>query len=396
MSRSAFVTRALTLVMAVVIAASGVALAQTIRIGAVAAATGAASALGEPEANTFRMLQDQLNAAGGINGVPVEIIFLDSASDTAQAVTNINRLIQENDVHAVICCTISANSLAIIDPVQSAQVPNISLAASAAIIEPVEQRRWVFKTPQTDRLMISGIVEDMVASGLSTLAYLAIDDAYGEGGLTELNTAIMGTDVEVVKIERYGRSDTNVTAQVLSAIQGQPDAVLIWGVVRDSALVVEELANRGYQGQVYVSHGVGNPSFLELAGDAADGVRLPIGPMIVVDELEDDNEIKPVAAAYVEEYEALFGAGTASTFGGHAWDAVKAIELALTHAMDQGDIDWDDTTAVREALRSGLENMGPFVGVGGVFDFTGSDHLGLDTRAVVIVEIVDGDWTLAD
>mgnify|MGYP001053749521 FL=1 len=396
MSRSAFVTRALTLITAIAVAASSAALAQTLRIGAVAAATGAASALGEPEANTFRMLQDQLNAAGGINGVPVEIIFLDSASDTAQAVTNINRLIQENDVHVVICCTISANSLAIIDPVQSAQVPNISLAASAAIIEPVEQRRWVFKTPQTDRLMITGIVEDMVANDLSSLAYLAIDDAYGEGGLTELNTAIMGTDVEVVKIERYGRSDTNVTAQVLSAIQSRPDAVLIWGVVRDSALVVEELANRGYQGQIYVSHGVGNPSFLELAGAAADGVRLPIGPMIVVDELADDNEIKPVASAYVEQYEALFGAGTASTFGGHAWDAVKAVELALTHAMEQGTIDWDDSTAVREALRSGLENMGPFVGVGGVFDFTGSDHLGLDTRAVVIVEIVDGDWTLAD
>lgn len=396
MSRSAFVTRTLTLILAMSVAVGGVAMAQTLRIGAVAAATGAASALGEPEANTFRMLQDQLNEAGGINGVPVEIIFLDSASDTAQAVTNINRLIQENDVHVVICCTISANSLAIIDPVQSAQVPNISLAASAAIIEPVEQRRWVFKTPQTDRLMITGIVEDMVANDLSTLAYLAIDDAYGEGGLTELNAAIMGTDVEVVRIERYGRSDTNVTAQVLSAIQGQPDAVLIWGVVRDSALVVEELANRGYQGQVYVSHGVGNPSFLELAGAAAEGVRLPIGPMIVVDELSDDNEIKPVASAYVEQYEALFGAGTASTFGGHAWDAIKAVELALTHAMEQGAIDWDDTAAVREALRSGLENMGPFVGVGGVFDFTGSDHLGLDTRAVVIVEIVDGDWTLAD
>ena len=395
MTRSAFVSRVLTAGLALALAMSTVALAQTIRIGATVAATGAASALGEPEANTFRMLQDQLNAAGGINGVPVEIIFLDTASDTAQAVTNVNRLIQENDVHVIICCTISANSLAIIDPVQAALVPNISLAASAAIIEPVEQRRWVFKTPQTDRLMITGIVEDMVANDLTTLAYLAIDDAYGEGGLNELNAAIAGTDVEVVRIERYGRSDTNVTAQVLNAIQSQPDAVLIWGVVRDSALVVEELANRGYQGQVYVSHGVGNPSFLELAGAAANGVRLPIGPMIVVDELQDDNVIKPVAQAYVEQYEALFGAGTASTFGGHAWDAVKAVELALTHAMEQGSIDWNDTTAVREALRSGLENMGPFVGVGGVFDFTGSDHLGLDTRAVVIVEIVDGDWTLA-
>src|SRR5690606_39573108 len=260
----------------------------------------------------FRMLQDQINAAGGVGGVPVEIVFLDTASDTAQAVTNVSRLIQEEDVHVVICCPLSANSLAIIDTVQEAGVPNISMAAAANIIEPVEDRHWVFKTPQTDRLMIRGIVQDMMANDLHTLAYLAIDDAYGEGGLTELNAAIEGTDIEVVAIERYGRSDTNVTAQVLSAIRSQPDAVLIWGVVRDTALVVEELANRGYEGQVYVSHGVGNPSFLELAGDAANGVRLPIGPMIVVDELPDDSEIKPVAAEYVAQYEAQFGAGTAS------------------------------------------------------------------------------------
>lgn len=388
--------RTLPVLLALALLLTPAALAQTLRIGAAAAATGAASALGEPEANTFRMLQDQINAAGGIGGVPVEIVFLDTASDTAQAVTNVSRLIQEEDVHVVICCTISANSLAIIDTVQEAGVPNISLAAAANIIEPVEERYWVFKTPQTDRLMIGGIVQDMQRSGLRTLAYLAIDDAYGEGGLTELNAAIAGTDIEVVAIERYGRSDTNVTAQVLSATRSRPDAVLIWGVVRDTALVVEELANRGYDGQVYVSHGVGNPSFLELAGDAAEGVRLPIGPMIVVDELPEDSEIRPVAAAYVAEYEALFGEGTASTFGGHAWDAVKAVELALLHALEQGELDWDDTASVRQALRDALEDMGPFVGVGGVFDFTADDHLGLDERALVIVEIRDGDWTLAD
>lgn len=387
--------RTLRIGLALLLLLTPAALAQTLRIGAAAAATGAASALGEPEANTFRMLQDQINAAGGINGVPVEIIFLDTASDTGQAVTNVSRLIQEEDVHVVICCTISANSLAIIDTVQEAGVPNISMAAAANIIEPVSERHWVFKTPQTDRLMITGIVEDMVANGMQSLAYLAIDDAYGEGGLNELNTAIQGTDIEVVAIERYGRSDTNVTAQVLSAVTSQPDAVLIWGVVRDTALVVEELANRGYEGQIYVSHGVGNPSFLELAGDAANGVRLPIGPMIVVDELSADSEIAPVAQAYVDEYEALYGEGTASTFGGHAWDAVKAIELAVTHAMEQGEIDWNDTAAVRTAIRDSLEAMPPFTGVGGVFDFTTEDHLGLDTRALVIVEIVDGDWTLA-
>lgn len=390
MKRSARTILAIVLLLGLALPA----LAQTIKIGAVAAATGPASALGEPEANTFRMLQDELNAKGGVAGHPIEIVFLDSATDTQKAVTNVNRLIQEENVAAIICCTISSNSLAIIDTVQQAEVPTISMAASASIIEPVDERHWVFKTPQTDTLMVNGIVKDMQARGLKTVGFLGIDDAYGEGGLTELKKAIEGTDIQLVATERYGRSDTNVTAQVLSVSMRRPDAVLIWGVVRDSALVVDELASRNYQGQVYVSHGVGNPQFLELAGDAANGVRLPIGPMIVASQLADDNPIKPVALAYIKDYESAFGSGTASTFGGHAYDAMTALELAIQKAADGG-VDFSDVKATRSALRDALEAIGPFTGVGGVFDFTAQDHLGLDDRALVIVEIKDGTWTLA-
>ena len=370
------------------------ALAQTIRIGAVASATGPAAALGEPEANTFRMLQDQLNAAGGIGGVPVEIIFLDDATDTQQAVTNVRRLIEEENVHAVICCTITANSLAIIDTVQEAEVPTVSMAASASIIEPVEERTWVFKTPQTDRLMIQGIVDDMQARGLQTVAFMGLDDAFGEGGLVELQNLAAENDIDIVTTERYGRTDTNVTPQTLRAVSSNPDAVLVWGVVRDSALVVQALRDRGFDGQIYVSHGVGNPTFLEQAGEAAEGVRLPIGPMIVVDELADDNPIKAVAQSYINDYEAAYGAGTASTFGGHAWDAYQLLQLAIEDAV-AGGADLSDLEAARAAIRDSLEAIAPSVGVGGVFDYTAEDHLGLDDRALVIVEIVDNDWTLA-
>lgn len=388
------IQRHLIYLMALSLTLATTAWAQTLRIGAVAAATGPASALGEPEANTFRMLEEELNAAGGIAGHPVEIVFLDSATDTQNAVTNVSRLIQEQNVLAVVCCTISANSLAIIDTVQQAEVPNISLAAAAAIIEPVAERKWVFKTPQTDHLMIGGIVEDMQRQGLKTVAFMGIDDAYGEGGLTELQSAIEGTDIQLVATERYGRSDTNVTAQTLSVTIQRPDAVLIWGVVRDSALVVDALAQRNYQGQVYVSHGVGNPSFLELAGDAANGVRLPIGPMIVVNDMSDDNPIKAVALDYVNDYDARFGAGTASTFGGHAYDAITGLKLAIEKADADG-TDWNDVPAARAAIRDALEAIPPFTGVGGIFDWTAEDHLGLDTRALVIVEIENGTWTLA-
>lgn len=376
-------------------ALTGTALAQTIRIGAVASATGGASALGEPERNTFLMLQDQLDEAGGLRGVPVEIVFLDDATDAQQAVTNVRRLIEEDEVHLVICCTTSGNSLAIVDLVQEAEVPTISLAAAVQIIAPVEERRWVFKTPQTDVLMIQqGIVPDMAANGYTTLAFLGQEGAFGEGGLLALEEVAADAGIDIVATERFGRDDTDASAQALSVLSADPDAALVWGTVRDSALVVNALAELGYGGQVYVSHGVGNPGFLEAVGVNGEGVRLPIGPMIVVDEMADDNPVKAVALDYVASYEARFGEGSASTFGGHAWDAVQLALKAVGELIDDG-ADLADLTAARAAIRDQLEASSEFVGVGGVFDFTAEDHLGLDDRALVMVEIEDNDWTLS-
>ncbi|HEX7023148.1 MAG TPA: ABC transporter substrate-binding protein [Trueperaceae bacterium] len=375
--------------------ASGAALAQTIRLGAVVSATGSASALGQPEANTLRMLEDQLNAAGGIAGMPVEITVLDDATETSQAVVNVRRLIEQEKVHAVICCTTSPVSLAILDTVQSAGVPNISLAAAVSIIEPVAERHWVFKTPQTDRLMIAGIVKNMQAKGIRTAAFVGLDDAYGEGGLHEFQQAASTAGIDIIDTERYGRNDTDVTPQALKVATRNPDAVLVWGVVRDSALVVDALVGQGYNGQIYVSHGVGNPEFLQLGGDAVNGVLLPIGPLLVADQLPDSNPLKRVDQAYAEAYDRQFGAGTASTFGGHAYDAVHLLKLAIEDAVAKG-ADMNDLPAARAAIRDSLEAIGPFTGVGGVFDFTPEDHLGLDERALVIVQVQNGDWQLVE
>ena len=252
----------------------------------------------------------------------------------------------------------------------------------------------MFKTPQTDRLMIGGIVEDMAALGLGSLAFLGLDDAYGEGGLTELQGLLEGTGIELTTVERYGRTDTNVTAQVLRAVSGNPDAVLVWGVVADTELVVRALRERGYEGQIYVSHGVGNPTFLQQVGAAGEGVRLPIGPLLVVNDLAEDNPVRQAALEFQQAYDGVYGAGTASTFGGHAFDAVTGLRLAIEAAAANG-ADFMDLAASRAAIRDALEALEPFTGVGGVFDWTSEDHLGLDERALVIAEIRDGTWRLA-
>lgn len=367
----------------------------TIRIGAVVDATGAASALGSGEAKTIELLQRELDAQGGVSGHPVEIILIDSASEVGGAVAAVQRLIDEHDVHAIICCTLSAESLAIIAPVQAAAVPTISLAAAAPIVKPAAQRRWVFKTAQSDDLMIGGLIADMRARDVTVLSFLGLADGYGESGLLELQTALPGSGITLDKVLRYDRDATSFTAPALAAILDRPQAVLVWGIAEDSARMVRELRQRQFGGDIYVSHGVGAPEFLELAGSAADGVRLAIGPLLVADELAANNPSKAVALAYRDAYAAAYGTDSATTFGGHAYDAVKALELAIEYASDHGTLDLSDSAAARRALRTALEQMGPFVGVTGVFDYSGSDHAGLDERAYVMVEVRDGGWSLA-
>lgn len=375
----------------------GVAHAQdrVLRVGAVVSRTGGSAALGEGEAATLELLQRQY-AAGGIGGgVGLDITVLDDGSSLDQTVALVKKLLDEGRVDAIICCTRSVGSLAVVTLAQSAGVPLISLAAAAPIAEPAESRRWVFTTVPTDRLILGGVVADMQARGISDVVFLGLADAFGESGLVELQLQLMGTGVHLDKVVRYETDADSYTAPALAATLSRPQAVLVWGIVDDSAHMVRELRVRGYGGDIYVSHGVGNDRFIELAGAAAEGVRLAVGPLLVVDDLSAAAPTRDVTLAFRTAYTDAYPGTKPSTFAGHAYDAVQALVSAVGYVQRAGRLDLDHRVGTRGALRDALEAMGPFAGIGGVFDFTGTDHQGLDARAYVLAEIREGTWRLA-
>ncbi len=365
---------------------------QVLRIGAVVSSTGASAALGASEANTLTMLQERFAKQSGL---AVEITVLNDASQVANTVDLVSRLLAEDQVDAIICCTRSEAALAVVEPVQSAGVPLISLAAAAPITEPAEARRWVFATAPSDRLILQGLVADMRANGVSDLAFLGLSDAFGESGLVELQLALPGSGIELATVVRYASTATSFTAPVLAATLSRPQAVLVWGIVDDSARMVRELRARGFGGAIYVSHGVGNDRFIELAGSAAEGVRLAVGPFLVGEDLAATAPTRDVGLAYAKDYEAAYPSEAATSFGGYAFDAVMALVNAAEYASEHGTLRPGDRAANRAALRDALEAMGPFVGVSGVFDYAGTDHQGLDGRAYVIAEIEHGKWRLS-
>jgi len=355
-----------------------------INVGVTLSATGPAASLGIPEKNTIALLPK------AVAGQKINYIVLDDGSDTTKAVSNARKLITEDKVDVVLGSTTSPNSLAMIDVVAEAQVPMISMAASAKIVDPVDdKRRWVFKTPQNDIMMSLAIASHMKDRGVKTVGFIGFSDAYGEGWFNEFSKAAGAKGLSIVANERYARTDSSVTAQALKLVAAKPDAILVAASGTPAALPQITLKERGYAGLVYQTHGVANADFLRVGGKNVEGTFLPAGPVLVAAQLPATNPVKKSALDYVTKYEAANGKGTVSTFGAHAWDAGQLLAAAIPVALKAAQ---PGTPQFRAALRDALEGEKNVAGAHGIFNMSPTDHLGLDQRARVMVKIENGTW----
>ena len=358
-----------------------------INIGVTVSATGPAASLGIPEKNTIELLPKS------IAGQKVNYIILDDASDTTSAVKNAKKLISEYKVDLIIGSTTTPNSLAMIDVVAENETPMIAMAASARIVEPMdEKRKWVFKTPQNDAQMSTAIIEHMTNNNVKTVAYIGFSDAYGEGWWHEFSKLAEVRKIKVVGNERFSRTDTSVTGQVLKVMAAKPDAVLIGGAGTPAALPQKSLKEKGYKGTIYQTHGVANNDFLRVCGKDCEGTILPTGPVLVAAQLPAENPVKKSALEYVSKYEAAHGKGSVNAFGGYAWDAGLLLANAAPVALKTAT---PGSREFRLALREALENTKNLAASHGVFNMSPNDHLGFDQRARVMVMIRDGAWKLA-
>ncbi|MFU2024082.1 ABC transporter substrate-binding protein [Bordetella avium] len=357
-----------------------------VKVGVTVASTGPAASLGIPERNTVALLPKE------VAGQKVEWIVLDDATDTTQAVKNSRKLASDDKVDVLVGTSVTPGSLAMVDVASELKVPMISVAASAKIVEPVdEKRRWVFKTPQNDALMASALADAMVKSNVKTLGFIGFADAYGDGWLAVMEEAAKAKGIKVTSVEKYGRTDTSVTGQVLKLVAAKPDAILIAGAGTPSALPQKELKARNYGGLIFQTHGAANNDVLRVCGKDCEGMLLPAGPLLVAAQLPDSNPVKKSALEYVGAYEKAHGEGSVNTFGGHMWDAGQLVVAAIPEALKTGAK--PGTPEFRVAMRDALENVKNLAVSQGVFNMSPTDHAGFDDRSRVIVKVKDGKWT---
>ncbi len=356
-----------------------------IRLGASISATGPAAFLGDPEAKTLEILVEQLNAAGGIGGENIALVLYDDAGDPNKARTFATRLVEDDEVVAIIGGTTTGTSMSILAVAEDAEIPFISLAGAIDIIDPV--KRHTFKTPHTDRMACQKIFEHMQNQGFTGIGLISGTDGFGASMQAQCKDVAGDFGITIVADETYDPKDADMTAQ-LTKIRNAAgvQAVLNPGFGQGPSIVTRNYRQLDIGLPLYQSHGVASDGFIELAGtDAAEGVRLPGTALLVADLLADDDAQKPVVTAYKAAFEGKTGIPV-GTFGGYAHDAF----LILTDAIARAD------AAEPAAIRDAIEATTGLAGTTGIYSFTATDHLGLDLSAFRMLEIKDGKWMLAE
>jgi branched-chain amino acid transport system substrate-binding protein len=354
--------------------------APPIKIGALFAVTGPASFLGEPERNTAQMVVEEINKAGGIKGRMLQLVTYDTQGDATKAVQAATRLIKEDKVVAIIGPSTTGDTMAVIPLMEKAQIPLISCAAGIKITEPVKP--WVFKTAQNDSLAVAKVYEHLVKRGINKVALLTVSDSFGSSGREQLKIQAAKYGIQILSDDTYGPKDTDMTPQLTKIRNSQAQTLICWGTNPGPAIIARNAKQLGLKTPINMSHGISSKKFIELAGNAAEGIILPSGRVLVADLLPKSDRQKKSLLSFVKDYQRHFKA-EGDHFGGHAWDAMMLLKNAIEKGGDNP-----------SAIRNQLEKTKNFAGIGGIFNYSVKDHSGLSKDAFVLVEVKGKDWEL--
>jgi branched-chain amino acid transport system substrate-binding protein len=363
--------------------ASGAASAQ-VKIGVIASTTGPTAVVGIPQKNTAALLPKK------IGDLTVEYIVLDDASDSTQSVMSVKKLLAEN-IDALIGPSGSPNAVGIVQFMAESGTPMLAPVGTTAVVLPMDdKKRWVFKTTQNDGLISDAIIAHMVKSGVKTVGFIGFNDPYGENWHNVFSAQAQKAGIRIVATERYVRADTSVTGQIAKLMAAKPDAVLVAAAGGPTVLPQITLADAGYKGRVYQTHGAAAPDFLRLGGPKVEGTVLAASLMLVLPEISDATASKQVAQEYIGAYEKMYGSKPA-TFGANVYDAGLLLSRAIPQAAKKAK---PGTPEFRAALRDALEGTRELVGTQGVYNMTPADHSGFDERGRVLITVKDGNWRL--
>ncbi len=355
-----------------------------VKVGVNLELSGPSSVWGQPQLNAIRMLVDQINAAGGAGGWKIKLVEYDNKSNETESLVVTRRLIEQDRVSAIIGGGTTPTTMPLIPVVTEAGVPLVSVGSSNAIVEPVAERKWVFKTPSNTRDIVTRLLGFLKSKGWTKVGFMSVNNAYGDAGLKEFTAAAPNAGVEVVAQEKFGATDTDMKPQLTRIKGANPQAIVVWAIPPAASIVDKNYKELGLTVPIIHDHGASSWTYVELGEGAAEGAYVVTVKSMVADQLPDSDKVKPVALKYVKDYEAKYGK-KAGGIDAMAYDAM----LLLSKAIEKGGSD-------SKAIRDALESLTGVVGATGVFNLSAQNHNGLAPEDLVIAQIKEGKWVLVE
>ena len=355
---------------------------EPIRIGSFLSVTGPAAFLGDPELKTLKLYVEKINSQGGVLGRKLELVHYDDGGDASKANGLVKRLIESDKVDFIVGGSTTGTTMSAAPLIEKAGIPFVSLAGGLIVVDPV--KKWIFKTPGSDRHSIERIMDDMKKKGISKIGLMTETSGLGQSSKAEAQKAAPKYGITFVGEEAYGPKDTDMTPQLTrlhnaSGVQ----AVAVFGFGQGPAVVTKNYAQLAIKLPLYQTHGVASNEFIQLAGKASEGVRMSSPALLVVDELPASDPQKSVLVAYRDEYKKFYKEEP-STFGGYAYDGLTIVIDAIKKSKDVN----------KEKVRDAIENTKGYVGTSGVINMSATDHTGLDLGSFRLLEIKQGKFTL--
>ena len=362
----------------------GAATAEPYRIGAVLSLSGTYAGLGAPQKNTIEMEVERINEAGGVHGRPIEVIIEDDATDAEAAVTVTTKLIEQENVIAVIGATGTGGTMAMRQEIDRAGIPQLSIAGGTVIT--ADFHPLVFQTAWSNSLVVPFTLRYLEDQGITKVAVIADSGGFGADGLAVIKDKIQETSLELVAEESFNPGDTDMTPQLTKIKGSDAEALLMWTAGREAATVAKNAASLDIGMPLVGSHGNARVEFIQGAEEAGEGFIFAAGKILLPEAYGTDSEEYAVATDFIERYTDRFGMAP-DTFAGHAYDGLYLIVEAMKR-LDEG-----FTSA---ELRDEIEATAGFVGIGGVFTFSPTDHNGVSDDDLVMYRVSGGGWVLEE
>jgi branched-chain amino acid transport system substrate-binding protein len=361
--------------------------ADPIKLGAFFDLTGPSAAIGTPTKLVAEMVVKKINGEGGINGRPLQLVIADDEGDPTKAALIAKKFVESEKVTAIIGPTRTDTGMAAKPIIEQMKVPTFMCVGGDPVIT-VPPFQWTFKSPQRTSVAVKKTFDYLKKKGIQKIAVITSADGFGRDGKTWLDRLSPEYGLKIAVGESFQATDSDMTAQLVKIKAASPDAIICWTIGKAGSIVAKNIRQLAIKAPLFQCHGLPDPIYIKLAGEASEGNAMPSTKLMVADQLPASDPQKTTILEFIRIYKEVYKYDQQfpiNTHSGYAWDAIYIVSNALKKAG-----------ANNEKLREAIEATKGYVGVSGIYSLTPEDHNGLGTDSMVMVRIEKGQWKMIE